>query len=191
MSVSLVVDYIFKKSLRLCKSFVPTGNQSSPIVKQEEHLFFASWLQVKFNLHVSGLYLLNKVIHRFQTIILSSVVLIWFLRPWGWAASTHKQTPPNSHLRLSWILLSGSMLREWLSISMPSSCAAAERKSSKTRCTALVRLWGTDLVNLILLFTVTLPFLKLSISSCWNPARWDRRYRTGCKTKDDLLKSVF
>ena len=46
-----------------------------------------------------------------------------------------------------------------------------------------MRLYGTDLANFSLLFTITLPFLKLSISSCLKPVRLDRRYGTSCKNK--------
>lgn len=74
----------------------------------------------------------------------------------------------------------GSTSKDRLSISMSSRLEAALQKSSSTQWTAWVTLYGTGLSSFILLFTTTLPFLKLRISSCLNPVRLDCRYGRSC-----------
>lgn len=86
----------------------------------------------------------------------------------------------------------GSTSKDRLSISMSSRLEAALQKSSSTQWTAWVTLYGTGLSSFILLFTTTLPFLKLRISSCLNPVRLDCRYGRSCwgGGSDDKSRSI-
>lgn len=87
----------------------------------------------------------------------------------------------------SLFILPGSISREELSISRLRRRAAASQKSSNTQWTASVMLYGTDSTNLILLFTITLPLRKFSISNCLNPVRLDCRYGTSWKNERKLF----
>ena len=87
-------------------------------------------------------------------------------------------------------ILPGSMSREWVSIWMCSFWAAAEQNSSRTQWTASVMLYGTDLVNFILLLTTTLPFLKLRISSFLKPVRFACRYGSSCREAEKNITYI-
>lgn len=90
----------------------------------------------------------------------------------------------------SLFILPGSISREELSISRLRCWAAVSQKSSNTKWTASVMLYVTDSTNLILLFTITLPFRKFSISNCLNPVRLDCRYGTSWKMKENYAINV-
>lgn len=66
---------------------------------------------------------------------------------------------------------------------MCSFLAAAVQNSSRMQWTASVMLYGTDLVNFILLLTTTLPFLKLRISSFLKPVRLACRNGSSCRRR--------